>query len=164
MSGDQKNTRPGDSAPGSPSLEALCLGARIAQEHLGIPMASIELQPALLRSLIDAGMQGRVPMGPGVPRWAKKAFFKLADTLIVVTLIVPTTGSAISPPAKYRRSSVYSAARLPTAMCGRFSKPSKKAWLKKSANSHLSNNRIGNFDARQKGSKNITFLWPKKFR
>ena len=54
---------------------ALCLGARIAQEHLGVPMASIELQPALLRSLIDAGMQGRVPMGPGVPRWAKKAFF-----------------------------------------------------------------------------------------
>lgn len=42
---------------------ALCLGARVAQEHLGIPMASIELQPALLRSLIDAGVQGRLPMG-----------------------------------------------------------------------------------------------------
>ena len=68
---------------------ALCLGARIAQEHLGIPMASIELQPALLRSLIDAGMQGRVPMGPGVPRWAKKAFFKLADTLVVDRVLGP---------------------------------------------------------------------------
>src|ERR1019366_4406018 len=68
---------------------ALCLGARIAQEHLGIPMASLELQPALLRSLIDAGMQGRVPMGPGAPRWAKKAFFKLADTLIVDRVLGP---------------------------------------------------------------------------
>jgi rhamnosyltransferase subunit B len=68
---------------------ALCLGARIAQEHLGIPMASIELQPALLRSLIDAGMQGRVPMGPGVPRWVKKAFFRLADVLVVDRVLGP---------------------------------------------------------------------------
>ena len=41
------------------------------------------------RSLIDAGMQGRVPMGPGAPRWAKKAFFKLADTLIVDRVLGP---------------------------------------------------------------------------
>ena len=66
---------------------AVCLGARIAQENLGVPLASIELQPTLLRSLIDAGMQGRLPMGPNVPRWAKKAYFSLVDTFLIDRLL-----------------------------------------------------------------------------
>ena len=38
-------------------------------------------------------------------------------------------------------------------MYGRFSKPSKKARLQKSANSHRVNNRIGNFAGRKKRRK-----------
>src|SRR5262245_57938833 len=57
------------------AASALCFGARIAHEKLGIPLASVHLQPAIVRSVADGGQQGRIPMGPGVPRPVKQALF-----------------------------------------------------------------------------------------
>jgi rhamnosyltransferase subunit B len=57
----------------------VCLGARVAQEKLRVPLVTVHLQPALLRSMVDSGHQGRIPMGPGMPRWFKKAIFSLVD-------------------------------------------------------------------------------------
>jgi rhamnosyltransferase subunit B len=37
------------------AASGISLGARVAQEHLGVPMASVHLQPSLIRSSIDQG-------------------------------------------------------------------------------------------------------------
>src|SRR5436305_10162541 len=43
-----------------------CFGAQIAQEKLGVHLATVHLQPFMLRSLVDAGPEGRVRMGASV--------------------------------------------------------------------------------------------------
>lgn len=56
-------------------------GARLAREKLGLPLVTVNLQPSIYRSVYDTAYFGR---GFGflqrIPRWAKRAFFKLADT------------------------------------------------------------------------------------
>lgn len=71
------------------AASGMCLGARVAQETLGIPVATVHLQPALLRSLADAGMQGRIPMGPRVPRLVKRSLFWLMDKFFGDRLLMP---------------------------------------------------------------------------
>jgi rhamnosyltransferase subunit B len=66
-----------------------CLGARVAQERPGVPLATVHLQPAVIRSLVDTGMQGRIPMGPGMPRFIKESLFWLIDSLMVNRLLLP---------------------------------------------------------------------------
>jgi len=66
-----------------------CLGARVAQEKLATRLATIHLQPAMIRSLVDAGWQGRLAMGPGMPRLVKKTLFWLMDSLFVNRHLLP---------------------------------------------------------------------------
>jgi UDP:flavonoid glycosyltransferase YjiC (YdhE family) len=68
---------------------ATCLGARVAQEKLGVPLATVHLQPAVLRSLVDAGRPGRLTMGPGMPRLIKKSLFWMIDRFFVNPLLLP---------------------------------------------------------------------------
>ncbi|UWZ84457.1 glycosyltransferase [Occallatibacter riparius] len=68
----------------------ICLGARIASEKLGIPMATIHLQPSVIRSLTDAGRQGRIPMGPSAPLWWKRFIYKLIDGLYIDRQLAPS--------------------------------------------------------------------------
>lgn len=75
------------------AASSLCLGARIAQDKLGIPLATVHLQPAILRSLVDGGRQGRMPMGPSVPRWVKRALFWLVDQIWIDRLLDPPVNS-----------------------------------------------------------------------
>ena len=65
------------------AASGLCFGARLAQEKLGVPLATVHLQPALLRSVVDCGNQGRVPLGPHVPAWFKRALFGYFDAAVV---------------------------------------------------------------------------------
>src|SRR6516225_5515185 len=65
------------------AASGLSFGARIAQEKLGVPLASVHLQPAMIRSLVDGGRQGRIPMDASVPRFAKQALLWLVDKLWV---------------------------------------------------------------------------------
>jgi rhamnosyltransferase subunit B len=67
----------------------LCIGARVAQERLGVPTATLHLQPSVLRSLVDNGRLGWLNMGPGMPRAVKKALFWLIDAFFVERLIGP---------------------------------------------------------------------------
>jgi rhamnosyltransferase subunit B len=67
----------------------LCLGARVAQEKLGVPTATIHLQPSVLRSHFDNGRLGPFDMGPGMPRPVKIALFWLMDTFYSERLIGP---------------------------------------------------------------------------
>jgi rhamnosyltransferase subunit B len=65
------------------AASGLCLGARIAYDKFGMPLATVHLQPALLRSLYDSGRQGRVRMDRSVPRPIKRTFFWILDKLVV---------------------------------------------------------------------------------
>lgn len=75
------------------AASGMCLGARLAQEKLGIPMASVHLQPVLLRSLMDSGRQGRIPMGPGVPRFLKRSLFWSMDKFWIDRRMAPPLNS-----------------------------------------------------------------------
>ena len=61
------------------AASGICFGARLAQEKLGVPMASVHLQPSIIRSLEDQGMAGNVRISAAQPKWFKRAFFRLAD-------------------------------------------------------------------------------------
>lgn len=65
------------------AASTLCLGARIAQEKLGVPTATIHLQPGVVRSLIDQGMAGNIRISASQPMWFKRAFFRLADWALI---------------------------------------------------------------------------------
>jgi rhamnosyltransferase subunit B len=65
------------------AASGISLGARVAQERLGIPTATIHLQPSVIRSLVDAGMAGNVRISAAQPMWFKRAFFRLADWLVI---------------------------------------------------------------------------------
>jgi rhamnosyltransferase subunit B len=61
------------------AASSISLGARIAQERLGIPTASIHLQPTVIRSLIDSGMFGDMRISAAQPVWFKRALFRFID-------------------------------------------------------------------------------------
>jgi rhamnosyltransferase subunit B len=65
------------------AFSTLSLGARVAQEKLGIPSASVHLQPGVLRSSEEQGMFSDLRLSASHPRWFKRMVFRLADTLIV---------------------------------------------------------------------------------
>ena len=71
------------------AASTLCLGARVAQDRLGIPTASIHLQPGVFRSLVDNGRLGPFDLGPGVPRLLKRVLFWYIDAAYVDRLICP---------------------------------------------------------------------------
>ncbi len=61
----------------------IALGARIAQERLGVSMASVHLQPTIIRSLVDQGMAGNIRLSASQPMWFKRAFFRFADWFLI---------------------------------------------------------------------------------
>lgn len=65
------------------AASSLCFGARVAQERLGIATATVHLQPSIIRSLIDQGMAGNIRISAAQPMWCKRAFFRLADWMIM---------------------------------------------------------------------------------
>jgi UDP:flavonoid glycosyltransferase YjiC (YdhE family) len=65
------------------AFSTLSLGARIAQEKLKIPSASVHLQPSVMRTLGDQGMFGNVRLAASQPKWLKRVMFGLADALFL---------------------------------------------------------------------------------
>jgi rhamnosyltransferase subunit B len=61
------------------AASSISLGARIAQDKLGIPTASIHLQPTVIRSHIDQGMYGHLRISASQPMWFKRALFRFID-------------------------------------------------------------------------------------
>ena len=61
------------------AASSISLGARVAQERLDIPTASIHLQPTVIRSYIDSGMFGDVRISARQPMWFKQALFRFID-------------------------------------------------------------------------------------
>jgi rhamnosyltransferase subunit B len=65
------------------AASGIAFGARLAQERLGVPLATVHLQPSIIRSLVDGGMAGTVRISASQPLWFKRAFFRLADWLLM---------------------------------------------------------------------------------
>jgi rhamnosyltransferase subunit B len=61
----------------------LAIGARVAQEKLGVPSASVHLQPSVIRTFADQGMMGNVRLSASRPKWFKQGLFRLIDFLIL---------------------------------------------------------------------------------
>ena len=60
----------------------LALGARLARERHGWPLATVHLQPAVILSLHDTPvMRAHLEWFAGLPRWLKRLFFALPNPL-----------------------------------------------------------------------------------
>ena len=65
------------------AYSTLAFGARVAQEKLGVPSASVHLQPSVIRTYADQGMLGNIRLSAAHPRWFKHGLFGLADALVL---------------------------------------------------------------------------------
>ncbi len=64
-------------------ISSLSLGARVAQEKLGIPSVSVHLSPTIIRSLIDPPRLPGLPIAAWQPLWLRRFIFSLIDALII---------------------------------------------------------------------------------
>ncbi|MCW8131926.1 MAG: glycosyltransferase family 1 protein [Planctomycetota bacterium] len=67
----------------------LALGARVAQDKLGIPTVTLHLQPAVFRSFVDPPKLPGAPLGPWAPAWWVRFFFRFVDWAIIDRLLCP---------------------------------------------------------------------------
>jgi rhamnosyltransferase subunit B len=65
------------------AFSSLALGARLAQEKLGVPSASVHLQPSIIRTYADQGMMGDVRLSASTPMWFKRGLFRLIDAVVL---------------------------------------------------------------------------------
>jgi UDP:flavonoid glycosyltransferase YjiC (YdhE family) len=65
----------------------LALGARVAQDKLGVPMASVHLQPVVIRSEYHAPVLPGLFMPDWLPPFAKRFQYWLTDALIVEPIL-----------------------------------------------------------------------------
>jgi rhamnosyltransferase subunit B len=72
------------------AYSTLAFGARVAQEKLGVPSASVHLQPSVIRTLADQGMLGNIRLSARHPLWYKKLLFALADAAIIDRNLMPS--------------------------------------------------------------------------
>jgi rhamnosyltransferase subunit B len=65
------------------AASSISLGARVAQDKLGVPTATVHLQPSIIRSLVDQGKMGEFRISAAQPMWFKRAFFRLVDWAMI---------------------------------------------------------------------------------
>jgi rhamnosyltransferase subunit B len=71
------------------AASSLSMGARIAHDKLGVPTATVHLQPIVLRSVAEPGRLMGLFAPPWLPRSLVRAQYWLADVLVVDRLIGP---------------------------------------------------------------------------
>jgi rhamnosyltransferase subunit B len=67
----------------------LAVGARVAQDKHGIPTASVQLQPSVLRTMHETPKLPGSPLRTWQPRWMKRALWWLADKLVIDPALAP---------------------------------------------------------------------------
>jgi UDP:flavonoid glycosyltransferase YjiC (YdhE family) len=66
---------------------SLAFGARVLQDELGVPTASVHLQPSIIRSAYaPPKTPGTPPLG-WAPRWFRRAFYNFADRVVLDPVI-----------------------------------------------------------------------------
>ncbi|WP_428940427.1 glycosyltransferase [Fontivita pretiosa] len=68
---------------------SLALGARLAQEKLGVPTATVHLQPSVMRTVYDVPRLPGLVMPAWTPRGIKRAVWSLADKLVIDPVVAP---------------------------------------------------------------------------
>jgi rhamnosyltransferase subunit B len=86
----EKNLKPGRTVVAAPGL---AFGARIAQEKLGVPLATVHLQPIMLRSAIQPSCFGFPDIIGHLPRPLRRGYFRLADAVFIDRLLAEETNS-----------------------------------------------------------------------
>ncbi len=71
------------------AASGLVLGARIAQEKLGIPLATVHLQPSLLRSVHQPPVFGFPDILGRLPRGLRGLYLRTVDGLVIDRLLTP---------------------------------------------------------------------------
>ncbi len=71
------------------AASGISFGARIAQERLRVPTATIHLQPTVIRSLIDSGMFSTVRISAAQPMWLKRGLFRFIDWAVIDRILEP---------------------------------------------------------------------------
>ncbi len=84
----ERNFEPGRTVVAAP---ATAFGARIAQEKLHVPLATVHLQPVMLRSAARPGCFGFPDVLGHLPRILRKAYFRFADRVLVDRWLVGPT-------------------------------------------------------------------------
>jgi rhamnosyltransferase subunit B len=69
------------------------LGARIAQEKLGLPLATVHLQPIMLRSTVDPGCYGFPDIINHLPRSLRGLYLRAVDRLLIDRLLAGETNA-----------------------------------------------------------------------
>jgi UDP:flavonoid glycosyltransferase YjiC (YdhE family) len=78
-------------APGKTVVAAssLAMGARIAQEHLGVPTATVHLQPSVIRTVYDVPKLPGLVMPRWIPKWLKQMVWGAGDKFFVDPVAAP---------------------------------------------------------------------------
>ena len=69
---------------------SLALSARVAQEHMGFPMATVHLSPSIFRSSIAPPKLPGLWMPDWLPLWVKRSMWAMGDKLVIDPVIAPT--------------------------------------------------------------------------
>lgn len=75
------------------AASSLAFGSRLAQETLGVPTATLHLQPGIIRSIVDPPALQGMFVPPWLPRSLVKAQYWMADTLVVDRVLCPALGT-----------------------------------------------------------------------
>lgn len=65
------------------AASTLALGARVAQDKLGVPTATVHLQPSTIRTSYETPRLPGGPLRPWQPPWVKSALWWVADKLVI---------------------------------------------------------------------------------
>ncbi len=68
-------------------------GARLASEKLGVPLATLHLQPSLLRSSLEPACYAVPDLLRMLPLWLRRPYYRLIDWLAIDRLLVPETNA-----------------------------------------------------------------------
>ena len=71
----------------------LAFGARLAQEKLGVPMVSVELQPSALRSVHQGPVLPGMPLPDWLPAGLKRLAYRLGNALVIDPVVAPATNA-----------------------------------------------------------------------
>lgn len=61
----------------------MALGARVAQEKLGIPGFTVHLSPGIMRSVVDPPKMMGLPIAPWQPIWLRRTIFWMLDNWVI---------------------------------------------------------------------------------
>jgi UDP:flavonoid glycosyltransferase YjiC (YdhE family) len=85
-----RNYEPGRTIVAAPGT---AFGARIAQEKLGVPLATLHLQPSLLRSSLDPPCYTIPDIVKPMPVWLRKVYYRAIDWLEIDRLLLKGTNA-----------------------------------------------------------------------